>query len=240
LPNEAPHKLKRIRARNNLKETVYQRLKEAIVKGLFPQGYMLNESELTKAMNISRTPLREAFNRLRAEGLIQAIPNRGVRVVEFSKEDMLELTRVREVLEITFLPQSMENITNQDIKAIRKALVEAESEIKDALTEDDLNQAHQRYLEADNLLHDRLVEACGNKYWIGLYNNIKNRVRMCGQQTVKIPSRFLKAIEQHHAILDALEKKDAELACQVMVTHISNVQKSVIQAAYENTGKESR
>jgi DNA-binding GntR family transcriptional regulator len=63
---------------------------------------------------------------------------------------------------------------------------------------------------------------------------------MCGQQTVKIPSRFLKAIEQHHAILDALEKKDAELACQVMVTHISNVQKSVIQAAYENTGKESR
>ena len=77
----------------------YQKLKRIILGRQISPGEKLNESELAQGLGISRTPVREAINRLEKEGLVEIIPQRGAFVVQFSAKDVLELFLIRENLE---------------------------------------------------------------------------------------------------------------------------------------------
>jgi len=240
LAAKSPIKLKRIRTRGPLGEKVYQILKEAIIHGRLAPGTWLQEEQLTQAMGISRTPLREAIHRLTSEGLVEVIPRKGAHIIELSDDDLADLFEAREVIETAFLVRSARNMSPADFQRIRDALTQAEKEMVEAAADPVLfDEKRQRYLEVDRAFHDELIVACGNKSWVKLYYNIRDRIEFYGHQISLVPSRFRIAIEDHLAIVDALLAGEFLRAQQLMKEHIRNMPVSIAEIR-EQLGQAAR
>jgi DNA-binding GntR family transcriptional regulator len=230
-------KLRRIRSRGNLTEKVYQRLKDAITRGHIAPGVLLQEHQVTKALSISRTPLREAFNRLAMEGLIETMPNKGVRVVELGKLDVYELFETREPIETHFLWRSMQNLGPEDYARMREKLSSAEQSMLEAKTPEEIDKAQVAYLTADRGMHDELVMASGNQVWIKIYFNIRERIQIVGHRIGRIPGELLSTVKQHYHILDALEDGDLEQAKARILSHIRESREMALDALEEMNQK---
>ena len=92
-------KLTRIRSRIDRSERVYRIIKDAVIHRQFTPGVWIKQEQISQAIGISRTTVRPVLARLQSEGLIEARPRRGFRVVEFSQEELDDLFEVREVLD---------------------------------------------------------------------------------------------------------------------------------------------
>lgn len=205
-------KLKRIGIPKKLGEQTYEVVKEAIMSGKFPQGNWLSEDELTEALGVSRTPVREAFKQLQAEGLIEIFPRKGAYIVPLTDRDIINLFEVREVLETAFFMRSGKNIRNDKLLRFQEKFMEAEQEIHRVSKNPELLEAKWReYLKVDRAFHDELVRAAENPYWLKLYFNIRDRMQVFGFRMGHMPEQIWSLSKQHNAILEALlAKKYAE------------------------------
>src|SRR3954469_19511016 len=114
-------------------EYAYQRLKDAIMNGVYMPNQRLVEAEVTQALGVSRTTLRAALIRLHEEGLVEIEVNRGARVRAFSLDEAVQILRVREVLEGLAAVLAIEKATPEDIAELRAVVAEME----EALADDD-------------------------------------------------------------------------------------------------------
>ena len=228
-----PLKLKRIRSRGNLTEKVYQRLKEAITRGRLEPGAVLQEHQVTKALSISRTPLREAFNRLAMEGLIEITPNKGVTVVEIGPQEVCELFEARESIETHFLARSAQNLSPQDYARLRSGLQQAEAAMRSASGLQEMDQAQVAYLSADRGMHDQLIRACENRVWIKIYFNIRERIHVVSHRIGRIPGELITTVQVHYDILDDLEAGRWDSAQKRMLQHIRASRKMALAALEE-------
>jgi len=95
----------------SLKDRVYQNIKSQIIIGTLKPGTRLREEELSKAMNISRAPIREAFNRLEKEGFITIIPRKGAAVSKVTAQSIEDIFEIREALESLAVKKSIGKIS---------------------------------------------------------------------------------------------------------------------------------
>jgi DNA-binding GntR family transcriptional regulator len=223
----APRALRTIRARGPLVEQVYRSLKEAIITGRIAPGVWLYETALTQALGVSRTPLREAFNRLKSDGLIAVIPHRGAFVVELDDRDIDNLLEAREVIETAFFKRAAQGIAPDGLRRARRELEQAHRNFGAAPGAAARRKALQQYLRIDRALHDRLIEASGNDYWVKLYFDLRERIELCGYQVSQLPHRFERIVREHIEIIDALLADDLERAQRGLRAHIRNVQQGV-------------
>lgn len=223
MSEELPVKLKRIRSRGPLGEKVYAILKEAITSGRFPPGSWLPEDRLTKALGASRTPVREAINRLQGDGLVEILPRKGARIPEFSHEALEELFEAREIIETAFLVRAGRAISESELLEIKAGLEKAEQAMEEAAEEDEWKHRRQEYLRLDRAFHDRLIEATGNRHWIGIYQGLRDRIEIHAHHISETyPRNFKWAVEEHYNIIDALLAKDYTAAKLYMRQHIQN------------------
>src|SRR5690242_302726 len=136
-------------------EYAYQRLKDAIMTGVYMPNQRLIEAEVTQALGVSRTTLRAALIRLHEEGLVEIEVNRGARVRAFSLDEAVEILRVREVLEGLAAVIAIDKATPEDIAELR-AVVE---EMKDALDADDV----MRYAGLNHRFHKIILDAADHE-----------------------------------------------------------------------------
>jgi len=214
----APRTLRTIRARGPLVEQVYRSLKEAIITGRISPGAWLYETALTQALGVSRTPLREAFNRLKSDGLIAVIPHRGAFVVELDDRDIDNLLEAREVIETAFFERAAQVVTADGLGRARREFEQAHRQFAGA---------KGQYLRVDRALHDRLIEASGNDYWVKLYFDLRERIELCGYQVSQLPHRFERIVREHLEMIDALLAGDLEHARRALRAHIRNVHQGV-------------
>jgi len=219
--------LKKIRARGPLVEQVYKSLKDAIITGRIAPGCCLYEEPLTQALGVSRTPLREAFNRLKSDGLIEVIPHRGAFVVELEAHDIDNLLEAREVIETAFFMRAARRLAPEELLKIRQALQRSHRQLQGKRGKADQQKALQTYLRIDRDLHDRLIEASGNKYWLKLYHDLRERIELCGHQVSQLPHRFRRIVQEHLELIEALLAGDLARGRQCLRTHIRNVQQGV-------------
>ena len=135
-------------ARSTLPQVAAERLRALIIEGILAPGARLNERELSEQLGLSRTPLREAFRLLAAEGLLLQLPNRGVQVVALSREDVRHAFEVMASLEGLAGELAAARVTDADLDDL-KAL------------QGDLEKAHRRrdlpgYYRVNRAIHDRL------------------------------------------------------------------------------------
>ncbi|WP_078120150.1 GntR family transcriptional regulator [Thiosocius teredinicola] len=202
-------------AAGNIPDRIFNLLKEAIVEGDIAAGSKISEPELARAYGISRGPLREAIGRLEACGLVVRKPNVGARVVTLSSEQLLEIFHVREALEGMAARLAAQNMSDDEIADLRGLLGQHNEQI-----ERDAEHAYfQR--EGDLDFHYRIVQGSHNGRMIELLcNDLYHLVRLYRYQFGMPSKRGPRAFVEHEHIVDAIERRDPEMAELMMRSHV--------------------
>ena len=140
----------------SLKDRVYQNIKFQIIIGTLKPGTRLPEEELSKAMNISRAPIREAFNRLEKEGFVTIIPRKGAAVSEITAQAIEDIFEIRESLESLAIKKSIGKISIEKLEKVGESF-------KNFINKPSNAENCIQYLALDKKFHDLLVKIAGTK-----------------------------------------------------------------------------
>lgn len=202
----------------SLKDRVYQNIKFQIIRGTLKPDTRLPEEELSKAMNISRAPIREAFNRLEKEGFVTIIPRKGAAVSKITTQIIEDIFEIRESLESLAVKKSIEKISIEKLEKVGE-------EFKKFINKPTNAENCIRYLTLDKKFHDLLSQNCGNKKLIELLVNLQEQVHWLRNISLKRIT-FACSIKEHLAIIEALKKNDEELIIKVLLQHLERAKKS--------------
>jgi len=196
-------------------DRIFSLIKEAIVEGDIPAGSKISEPELARAYGISRGPLREAIGRLEACGLVVRRPNVGARVVTLSSSQLIEIFHIREALEGMAARLAAQHMSDEEIADLRRLLGQHGEQIQ----RDTEHAYFQR--EGDLDFHYRIVQGSHNTRMINLLcNDLYHLVRLYRYQFGMSSKRGPRAFVEHEHIVDAIERRDAEMAELMMRAHI--------------------
>lgn len=196
-----------MRVAENLTRQVYCEIRDQILRGEF-NGQHLAESFFATRFDVSKAPIREALNRLEAEGLIVIRPRRGAWVPRFSEEDVKEIYQLCELLETAAMRKIMLN--RQVIDRLQASLKSEEANL--------CQHNKSAYLLAHADFHSEIARATANSRLHRLLEYLQQQMLILQQQTVEFPD--CRWVAKHRAILGALEKAKVEEAAQLMVEHI--------------------
>jgi len=199
-------------ARTSLHDEVAQRLRDMVVEGQLEPGERLNERVLCEQLQVSRTPLREAYRVLAAEGLVRILPNRGAMVAPLS---VAELDATLEVL------AALEDLTGRLVvtRIDDAALARIEARHHEMLAHylrDDL----AAYFKANQDIHLALVEASGNPVLAQEYRVLNARIRRYRFMANLSAERWAESIAEHEAIMASLRARDGEALARQLADHL--------------------
>jgi DNA-binding GntR family transcriptional regulator len=205
----------------NLRQRVYEILKRAIIFQEIGPGQKIDEEGVAKQLGVSRTPIRESLCRLENEGIVKIIPRRGAFVVRHSKESIIEILLVREVLEGFAARLAVGHIDE-------RAIEEMSSLFRD-FSEANIRDRPKDYAQADLKFHTLIVKKSQNNWLMSIMNILNDHIQMLRLRTVALEGRPEHSLLEHRKIIEALEKRNPSLAESLMRRHIQNVRKSVLR-----------
>jgi len=200
--------------RKLLNVEVANEIREMIRVGTLEKGDKINEKELSMALGVSRTPIREALQRLSIEGLIKIIPHRGAFVSSPRLRDIREMFEVMSVLEGTCARMAAEKMSEAEFKKLESLHLELEKHYQ--------NRDHENYLQVNHRYHTYIQELTGNRVLNDIINGIRLKILLYRSQQLYQPRRFDDSISEHRALLEAFKKRDPVQAENLMKTHLMN------------------
>lgn len=206
----------------SLADRVYSLLKKTIIEGKIPLGARLVEKDLASRLDVSRSPLREAIQRLQFDGLVRIVPRKGSYLVEFSEKELLDIFQVREQLEGLAVQLAVETITVAQLDAMEQKLFR----VQEILSDDKASYP----MEDERDFHDAILEASGNKRLADIMRTLQWQFQLLRRRSGAVPGRARCALNEHLGILEALRACNGELARKRMCEHIWNSLASTIQA----------
>lgn len=187
-------------------------MKERLLDGRFPGGTLLSENALARELGISRTPLRQAFGQLEAEGLVELYPRRGALVVPISASEADDVHEARDLIEC--------HCARRAAAAGSDLTEELEAAISDQ--ERALSSAGAGFARADRRFHRAIVAAAGNALLTRSYDALADRHQRIAATTVaRDPSRIERFIAEHREITAALAAGEGEKAAELLRGHLS-------------------
>jgi DNA-binding GntR family transcriptional regulator len=205
----------------SLGNQAYEELKRIILERQILPGGKLNEGDLAQALGISRTPIREAINRLEKEGLVKIIPQRGAYVVQFTEKDVFELFLIRENLEGLAAYLSATKISEKDLSKLESSV--------EGFTEPFDEKEIRRYAREDFKFHQAIVQFSDAQRLINLISTQHDYIRIFRLTTMGVSGRMKVSIEEHRKLLDAFRRKNPEEAERTMREHIRHVRDGVME-----------
>jgi DNA-binding GntR family transcriptional regulator len=202
----------------SLKDRVHQNIKFQIIRGTLKPGTRLPEEELSKAMNISRAPIREAFNRLEKEGFVSIIPRKGATVSAITTQMIEDIFEIREALESFAVKKSIGKISIIKLEKIG-------DEFKKFIDKPTNAENCIQYLALDKKFHDLLSQNCGNKKLIELLANLQEQIHWLRNISLK-RINFAGSVKEHLAIIEALKKNDEKLIIKASLQHLERAKES--------------
>ncbi|WP_249976992.1 GntR family transcriptional regulator [Vreelandella olivaria] len=195
-----------------LVEKVANYLREHIVMDHFQPGQRLPERTLAVELQVSRTPLREALKILAAEGLVVISPNRGAVVADVSPADMKEKAYVLSVLEQAAAELTCANASNDDIAELQALHYEMKASF--------LRRDRQNYFRLNQDIHNRIVALSGNATLIDMHANLSRQLYRVRYLSNQKNEKWATAMEEHEAIMAALEARDSERVGRELRNHL--------------------
>ncbi len=202
------------------RDEAYEYIKKEIVSGKLKPNEPIREREIAETSQISRTPIREALRDLEAEGVVVSFPVRGTFVAPITPYDVEEIFDLRSILEAWALERGIKKISVDEIASIRTAFLEADQS-------DDWDKIHN----ADLYLHRVIVEKSGSKRLLNFMKNLNTQIERISISSAADPIRKRETLEEHMAILDAIEKQDLKNAVKLLKEHLKMVAKAAIEDA---------
>jgi DNA-binding GntR family transcriptional regulator len=185
---------------------------EAIEGGALPPGTRLREAELAERFRISRTPVREALKRLEAQGLVLHEPHHGAVVASLDYAQMTELYHMREVLEGTAAGLAATQATPTEVEILRE-MVERDR----GLLEDPAALA-----ATNRSFHRQIRLSARNRFLNTSLETLRVSLALLAGTTLAVPKRGAESVEEHAAIVAAIEARDAGAAEAAARRHIRN------------------
>lgn len=196
----------------SLSERAYQHIRGEILCGRLAVGTVVGESALAEELGISKTPVRQALQLLRGEGLLQVGARRQLVVRGFSPEHRREIVDVRQALEALAVRGAAERMTLDDIDHLRLLLIR-QKRAADAEREDD-------FIELDEEFHLRIAAGAGMPVVERLLRQLRGFVRVMHLGTTRPRGYLGHVLAEHTAIVDALEERDAARAADALGEHL--------------------
>ncbi|MFP1630494.1 GntR family transcriptional regulator [Zhengella sp. ZM62] len=204
-------------------EALYQRLKEMAVNFGIRPGERINEVQLARDLDASRTPLREALNRLVAEQLIDFQPGKGFFCRELDARQIYELYEMRTVLETAAVRMACERASDAGIAALKEAL--------HARGLDHEGKTIREVVEHDEAFHTGIARLTGNAEILRQLVSVNERIRFI--RWIDMSARVLHTKGEHRQIMQALEARDAGTAEALMRQHIVKRMDQIVAAVKE-------
>jgi DNA-binding GntR family transcriptional regulator len=196
----------------SLTDQATEHIRSRIVGGDFELGAPLSENTLAAELGVSKTPIREALLRLRMEGLVSILPQRGTVVFDMTAADIRELGELRETLELAALRLAAERNRALLIKSL-DAIVGA---MGVALAKDDT--VHYRNLDGE--FHHAFFHHCGNAYFLSTYESFAFRVRALRTRLSVDPALNRSSYRDHQAIASLIDANAIEEAVGRLSEHV--------------------
>lgn len=208
--------VKPIEAEPSFRDRAYAALKRAITTmDIYAsrEPIRLEERQLSQDLGISRTPIREALNRLEQEGFVRSLPRRGVFIVRKTKQEIIEIIRVWAALESMAARLATLNASDEDIASLRRLFIEFQSSGHEPKLHID------EYSEANIRFHQAIVNLSGNQLLIDTMENLFIHMRSIRRQTISEHDRATQSIRDHINIIEALERRETDRAEKLVRQH---------------------
>jgi DNA-binding GntR family transcriptional regulator len=194
-------------------EIIADQIQEKIFSGEFKNGMRLDEVTLAETFGVSRTPLREAFQRLAQSGLVELLPRRGAFVRQPGPIELMEMFEVMAELEATCARLAASRISDDALDKMRVANRKCQAAI-------DAKQPDAYYAE-NEVFHHILYSQSGNRFLRDETMRLADRLRPFRRQQLRLRGRMDQSMAEHEAIVVALEKGDADAAAQQLRSHVA-------------------
>ena len=200
--------MRRIKTVRDLKSEVYKIIKEGIIHRKFLPGTQLKESDLVRKLGVSRTPIREALNQLSKEGIIEIFPRKGAFVKNCTKEEVIEILILREVLEGVAARLATLQMNDGRVKKLETLFK-------------DYRKGSIDYAQADEQFHSEIIQAAGSTRLVGLVSNLTDSLQMLDMRAVSFgfPERIKESLAEHLKIIEAFRARDAVRAEKLTREH---------------------
>jgi DNA-binding GntR family transcriptional regulator len=207
-----------------LSQRVYAHLREEILTDRLSPGTELSEVALSRELEISRGPIREAIGRLAAEGLIKVRPRRRAEVRSLSSQEFTDACQVREALEILAVRLAVPRLTDADLAYLEQ--------VTNRMAEYARRQSIEDFLAANGEFHEILCQLSGNAKLQEVRHRLEGEIGRFQPGTPVLRSRLDQAVAEHRAILAAIRLGDADQAAALTAAH-TRVARPCPQASLE-------
>ena len=204
----------------SLANQVFERIEANILNGVYTQGEIISETRLAADLGVSRTPVREALARLEAERLISDSPA-GTVVLGITEQDVDDMFAVKKSLEAMVTGLTSQNITPEGLAALRDVLEQQEVYASKDHAETGRN--------LDMVFHDIIYAECGSPTFQHILSPVHHKLAKYRKNSLTHDDRIYRAVEEHKAILEAIEEGDRKEVENLMQLHIGH--------AYDNITK---
>lgn len=193
-------------------DRAYAFAKQRILDGRFAGGELISEGDVAAGVQLSRTPVREAFLRLEAEGLLRLYPKRGALVVAVSLDEVEHVMETRLLVERFSVAKIVRS--GIDLGDAPQALIAEQAEHAER---DD----PPAFVEADRRFHRTYVAAAGNPFLLQLHDSLRDRqARMGLAALARDAQRVRQILDEHRAIAAAVAAGDADAAREILDRHL--------------------
>ena len=204
-----------------IRDIAYERLKRAIITGELPAGSRIVETTYAEQLHISRTPLREALRKLERDGLVEYVLRHGVIVRAFTVEDIDEIFTIRNAMMMLILPSVVQHVTAKDIAELRVLL----SEMDVAQQEQDCDAL----AGFNRAFHSKIEHLTDKKRILRVIDDQEEYILRFSAVTIASIVRRSKAHEEHHQMVELLEKRDLEGLKALMHHHLEESKETCLQ-----------
>ncbi|MDE4141784.1 MULTISPECIES: GntR family transcriptional regulator [Rhodobacterales] len=194
-------------------DSIAEELEELIFDGTFADGDRLDEVRLAEQFGVSRTPLREAFQRLALSGLVQLIPRRGAFVRQPGPVELMEMFEVMAELEAVCGRLAAKRISDQALDELNDANAKCQAAV-------DAQDSDAYYVENERF-HRILYRESGNGFLEQEACKLHKRLKPFRRQQLRFRGRLAQSMDEHKAVVQALVRGDGEAAAEALRDHVA-------------------
>jgi DNA-binding GntR family transcriptional regulator len=210
----------------SISDQIYGVLKELILLGKIAPGERMIESNIAEDLRTSRTPVREAFQRLVQDGLVERVPQGGVRVTVITPRMVREVFGIRAVLEVYAVNLACDNIEVGAIIKLRELAQQARKLLSS--TEANAPEGLITLWKINTSFHETIYRAAGSEHLLRLVDQLNSLVRRF--RFLSMRKTRIRAWDQHELIIKYLEDKDKAALGELMKAHIEEAASDTLKA----------
>jgi len=199
----------------SLAQRVYATLKEAILTLSFAPGEILRKPEICQALGVSRSPVSEAVARLASEHLVRVVPQAGTYVARLSMTEIREGAFLREALEVAAVGQVAARIREEQLALLRENLRLQAAHVQDGDAEG--------FYQSDAAMHEMILSFTGFLRLAGFAETAWVHVNRARRMVLPTPGRIAATLDEHQAIVAALEAHDPVAARAATAVHLGKL-----------------